>query len=250
MTAAYSRPKGQGQGVRSDVSGEGNERAPFSRARQRPSSYCSTRGDDRSVTRPQRPGGVDQDCQPHPPSGTNGYGVGVCGGAHALIERNVFDYNRHAITSGREDGRVGYRAYRNLVLSNGTGDQQFDMHGSKGCTFLNIPDHWCGVAGHDFDVRYNSFVYTAGAAVLLRGTPSLGLPVGASMRFNVFAHDHDWDDAVKWIEGAPTVQDNLTGRKGYPPSSILCDFDGDGLSDTFIATEQTLWYCPGRPEQI
>jgi hypothetical protein len=89
-------------------------------------------------------------------SGTAGYGVGVGNGAHALIERNVFDYNRHAITSGYKDGRVGYRAYRNLVLQNGTGDQQFDMHGSQDCypylpSFIQ-PDNWCGLAGHDFDI--------------------------------------------------------------------------------------------------
>ena len=194
-------------------------------------------------------------------SGTAGYGVVVGYGAHALIERNVFDNNRHAITSGHSDGRAGYRAYRNLVLqSHGTGEQQFDMHGSQGTGVGSCwdgwPAHagssswWCGTAGHDFDVRYNSFLYKDGAAVQLRGTPTLGLPQGAIMRFNVFAHDHDSNDAVKWTEGAPTVQDNLTGRKSYPPSSILCDFDGDGYSDTFIATEQTLWYCPGPSDCV
>jgi hypothetical protein len=185
-------------------------------------------------------------------SGTAGYGVAVGNGAHALIERNVFDNNRHAITSGHSDGRAGYRAYRNLVLpSHGTGEQQFDMHGSKGCDW---PFHdtssswWCGVAGHDFDVRYNSFLYKDGAAVQLRGTPTLGLPRGAIMRFNVFAHDHE-TDAVKWTEGAPTVQDNLTSQTTYYGTQT-CDFDGDGINDIFIATEQTLWYCPGPSDCV
>jgi hypothetical protein len=183
-------------------------------------------------------------------SGTAGYAVGVGNGAHALIERNVFDNNRHAITSGHSDDRVGYRAYRNLVLG-GSGEQQFDMHGSIGCGTWHSSSSswWCGIAGHDFDVRYNSFLYKNGAAVQLRGTPTLGLPQGAIMRFNVFAHDHE-TDAVKWTEGAPTVQDNLTGRTSYPPASTPCDFDGDGIKDTFIATEQTLWYCPGPSDCV
>ena len=33
--------------------------------------------------------------------GTDGYGVAVVNRAYALIEKNVFDYNRHAIASRR-----------------------------------------------------------------------------------------------------------------------------------------------------
>jgi hypothetical protein len=199
----------------------------------------------------------------------NGYGVSVDDGAHALIERNVFDYNRHAITeeNGENDSqRLGYRAYRNLVLPNGGVNDsieiapdrythQFDMHGSlPQCvayfssgvynTCLASVDHMLGPAGHDYDIRYNSFLYKSGPAIKLRGEPQLGLPGGAVVRFNVFAHDHDWLDAVKWTEVAPVVQDNLTGRTTYY-GTRTCDFDGDGINDAFIATEQTLWYCPG-----
>jgi hypothetical protein len=50
---------------------------------------------------------------------------------------------------------------------------------------------------------------------------------------------------VQWTEDPqPTVHDNLTGRTTYYATNT-CDFDGDGITDTFIATEQTLWYCPG-----
>ncbi len=184
-------------------------------------------------------------------SGSDGYGVAVGGGAHALIERNVFDNNRHAITSAHNDPEVGYRAYRNLVLpSHGTGEQQFDMHGSLPCKLGDscFPVHsgstswWLGIAGRDFDIRYNSFLYKDGPAVLLRGTPSLNVSGDATMRFNVFAHDNA-TDAVQWTEGPPTVQDNLTGRTTYYATNT-CDFDGDGNNDLFLATEQTLWYCP------
>jgi hypothetical protein len=195
-----------------------------------------------------------------------GYGVSVGSGAHALIERNVFDWNRHAITA---DGtsRTGYRAYRNLVLENGGLNtdiravvhlytQQFDMHGLNdvcltffGAGCLTVGDHYVGQAGHDYDVRYNSFLYTAGPAIKLRGTPQLGLPGGAVMRFNVFAHDNDQNDAVQWTEGEPVVQDNLPGRRSYA-ALATCDFDGDGINDMFIATEQTMWYCPGPSDCV
>ncbi len=119
------------------------------------------------------------------------------------------------------------------------------MHGTLSCGGI---DHYCGIAGHDFDVRYNSFLYRKAPAVRLRGTPTLGLPVGATMRFNVFAHDHE-TDAVQWTEGAPTVQDNLTGRTTYYATQT-CDFDGDGINDSFLATEQTLWYCPAPSDCV
>ena len=50
--------------------------------------------------------------------GGDGYGVAVGYGAHPMIARNVFDWNRHAIEGdGREE--TGYSAYYNLVLENG-----------------------------------------------------------------------------------------------------------------------------------
>jgi hypothetical protein len=204
-------------------------------------------------------------------SNGNGYGVAVAHGAHALIEQNVFDWNRHAITQEDGTSRTGYRAYRNLVLENGglnqwlygfgwQHTQQFDMHGSQSqcvvslntgisSTCLASVDHMLGQAGHEYDIRYNSFLYKDGPAIKLRGTPELGLPSSTVVRFNVFAHDHDWDDAVKWTEGAPVVQDNLTGRTTYYGLQT-CDFDGDGIKDVFIATEQTLWYCPAPSDCV
>lgn len=39
-------------------------------------------------------------------------------GAYVLIERNVFDWNRHSIAGDGKMG-TGYLAYRNLILTNG-----------------------------------------------------------------------------------------------------------------------------------
>ena len=58
-------------------------------------------------------------------AGREGYGVSINVGAYALIERNVFDWNRHAIKGGGSPG-TGYAAYRNLVLKNGGYHDTYD----------------------------------------------------------------------------------------------------------------------------
>jgi len=176
-----------------------------------------------------------------------GYGVAVYTGAYVLIERNVFDWNRHAIAGDGSDGS-GYRAYENLVLENGgyhdTYDacdlpdwfalvspatwvlakalciipgaspesvhytHQFDMHGQDNCGIVGVFNdaaYNCGTAGSDMDIRYNSFFYTKGTAIKLRGTPQLQ-PYGMFVVSNVFAHN-DIDDAKE-----DTPKYGLNGR--------------------------------------
>jgi hypothetical protein len=141
-----------------------------------------------------------------------GYGVAV-GGSHALIERNVFDGHHHSIAGGK-DIHTGYRAYRNLVLKNGDGrNQQFDMHGTTYCSEddKNANDGkgtWhqeCGYAGHDIDIRWNSFQWAnsgffwTAPDIKVRGLTSFVWPflrpVGVVIKSNVFPYD-DISDAV------------------------------------------------------
>jgi hypothetical protein len=172
----------------------------------------------------------------------DGYGV-VASGTHVLIERNVFNGFFHAIAADGCSGS-GYRAYRNLVLENpgNEKEQAFDAHHRR-------PDD-CGgsdrAAGHDFDIRWNSFLYRDGPALFINGTPDIGAYVGS----NVFAHDHVKDDAVVlgnhgdwgkvWLDGT-----NLEGVKSWFDASHFstdCDFDGDGINDTFITTGEAWWF--------
>jgi hypothetical protein len=184
-------------------------------------------------------------------TGAFGYGVVIGNGAYALIDRNVFDYNRHAIASDGSDDS-GYRAYENLVLKNGGKHRkvlwkwyythQFDVHGQESCgVFSLFSDSLfnCGRAGHDVEIRRNSFLYTRDNAFKLRGTPQLK-PHGAFVYDNVFAHG-DLDDAVDQTESGMTTRGNRTGIDG---SARLgrCDFDADGVDDSFMATGQTWWY--------
>jgi hypothetical protein len=193
--------------------------------------------------------------------GQEGYGVSVSHGAYALIEKNVFDYNRHAIMSGGQRD-TGYFAYRNLVLKDGGYHDtyltepawdswygwgyrhfthQFDVHGQATC----FPGHLnCGLAGQYYDIRYNTFFYTSGDAIKLRGTPTMGMDVVS----NIFAHRYlwswTWDAALNQSESGlrqvdNTVHVDTSGEHGR------CDFDGDGIEDLFMATGRTWWYNSG-----
>ena len=184
-------------------------------------------------------------------SGSFGYGVVVGNGAYALIERNVFDFNRHAIAGDGSDDS-GYRAYENLVLKAGGRHRkvlglwfhthQFDMHGQRSCGIGSVFSDSlfnCGTAGHDVEIRRNSFLYTSNAAVKLRGTPQLK-PHGAFVYDNVFAHA-SLGAAVQQTESGLTTSGNRVGIDGSAQLGS-CDFDADGTSDRFMATGQTWWY--------
>jgi hypothetical protein len=183
--------------------------------------------------------------------GGNGYGVATRYGGYALIERNVFDWNRHAIAA---DARPtsGYAAHANLVLPNGglhepvpfTGlwfyTHQFDAHGTDTC--LGI-DHNCGLAGHSFYITHNTFMYTKDDAIRLRGTPQLQ-PYGMFVSYNMFAHG-DLGDAVTQTEtGLHFGPGNVTNNAVQTARGV-CDFDADGIADDFMTTGATWWYKSG-----
>ncbi|MGE3511301.1 MAG: FG-GAP-like repeat-containing protein [Vicinamibacterales bacterium] len=185
-------------------------------------------------------------------NGTDGYGVAVVKGAYALIEKNVFDYNRHAIATDGSTGS-GYLAYRNLVLEHGGFHEnvgitiythQFDIHGTRDCdAFLWIDGHHnCGEGGEYTEIHFNSFFYERDNAFKLRGTPS----VGVSVVSNVFAHEFltGFQPALGgYVENISTSGNRLgineNGNYGR------CDFDRDGLDDEFLATGQTWWFRSG-----
>jgi len=186
--------------------------------------------------------------------GGDGYGVVSGTGAHPLIQRNVFDWNRHAIAGDGKPG-TGYTATHNLVLENGglhrwipfpgfwTHTHQFDMHGRNDCGVGDIFSdslYNCGPAGHTTIIRNNAFFYTEDDDIKLRGTPAVGMFVGN----NVFTHG-SWSDATSQEESGLV---NEGGNEfGYNGKNQLgtCDFDGDGINDSFMATGQSWWYRSG-----
>lgn len=172
-----------------------------------------------------------------------GYGVSVHHGAWAQVHQNVFDSNRHAIAAAGDTG--GYEAYWNLVLKGGGYHyagfytHQFDIHGSGDNGFG-------GQAGIQFWFAHNAFQYLRGPAIKIRGRPR----VGVYIHDNVFAHEgleDDWGDDAIHVHS----RNDLDVIKLGPNNAIdfdsygrygVCDFDGDGVDDLFLATGQTWWY--------
>jgi hypothetical protein len=200
----------------------------------------------------------------HPSSGGHaaGYGVEVSHGGYALIERNVFDFNRHSIAGDGLPG-TGYLAYRNLIEPNGgkhldlyftiTHTHTLDMHGLEDCDvgFLpfSIPAD-CGAAGEYVDIEYNTIRYTDGVAVKMRGVQSLR----ADVAHNVFAHQDVWGtEEGQLTSPAALIQtdgsdlDQWDNRFGLDVEANLgslpqCDIDGDGKLDRVIGEGTTWWY--------
>ena len=183
-----------------------------------------------------------------------GYGVAVYESAYALIEKNEFDYNRHAIASSGDSG-TGYYAVGNLVLAHGGvggvplpfawHTHIFDVHGTQDCYGAAL---YCGPAGEYFVYTDNTILYTNGTAIKVRGKPS----AGALATRNVFAHSDHWGGIVD--DGA--FAQNPPGDNFYTPENTFganfsdmlvsavpgCDFNGDGVPDAFLATGATWWY--------
>lgn len=174
-----------------------------------------------------------------------GYGVDVHHGAWAQVYENVFDFNRHAIAAAGDTG--GYEAVRNLVLKGGglhyqplgIHTHEFDIHGTG-------KNGFGGRAGVQFEFAENVFQYLAGSAIKIRGRPQ----VGVDIHDNVFAHegleDDKGDDAINIDD-----RDDLDVIHLGPNNAIdfdsygrygVCDFDGDGIDDLFLATGKTWWY--------
>lgn len=183
---------------------------------------------------------------------SEGYGVSLHESAYTLIEKNVFNYNRHAIAA-EGTSLTGYYALSNLVFGGGglgnstfnTHTHMFDVHGSESCYNFG---YYCGNAGEHFEFRSNTILYDHGTAIKVRGKPSLGAIADA----NVFRHPDEWGG---YLDDAALAQ-NAPGHNFYSTNNTFgahfddmrvrpaCDFNGDGLVDDFLATGATWWYYP------
>ncbi|MER6434361.1 hypothetical protein ABT272_42975 [Streptomyces sp900105245] len=186
-----------------------------------------------------------------------GYGVATTHGAYALVERNVFARNRHAITAGG-DAESGYWAKDNLVLAPGIGQRRsnfvtynhsFDVHGTNDCGLIG--SYNCGPAGEHFEIRSNAFVNENGLAIKLRGTPTdeinppQGLPrVGMLIDNNSFRpafYGSAYEQTETGIHTGTNLYDSL--RSYAQRRTPGCDFDHDGVNDTIMTTGVTWWYA-------
>jgi hypothetical protein len=224
-------------------------------------SAVQVRDDDERIDRVHNPMAVrvhDNYIHHNRHEGGEGYGVEVSYGAYALIERNVFDWNRHSIAGDGSAGS-GYLAYRNLVLENG-GDHtevwgvtlvythQFDMHGTGNCSHFSDSVWNCGPAGEFMDIRYNSFFNARGDAIHLRGTPAIGMDVVSNVFGQTFGSSTTAPPFAQNETGLH-ASDNQFGLQAVLGIRGQCDFDGDGVNDSFLATGQTWWFNNGVSHQ-
>jgi hypothetical protein len=188
-----------------------------------------------------------------------GYGIVLDGASYALIDRNVFNYDKHDISGDGSPGS-GYVAEYNFTQSDSfktcDGDYggHFDMHG-----FVS-GSHVGGTAGtyidvHDNAVRGDQRYHFAGRdrrpAFDLRGTP-----VNRAL-FTDNVTEAPSDKALR-ISGASVLDLVLRGKLiihgnqyGVNTTNDLAvgDFDGDGCSDVFVPTGAVWLYAPcGRRE--
>jgi hypothetical protein len=101
-----------------------------------------------------------------------GYGVAVAGGT-AVVEANLFDYNRHSIMGTRDYPVSSYEARYNIVGPNAT-NTMLDMHGgndSPSWGFADGPDASVP-AGGTILIHHNTFKSSTQAAVGIRGVPA------------------------------------------------------------------------------
>ncbi len=98
-----------------------------------------------------------------------GYGVNLYGG-NALIEANLFDYNRHDVTGAGMAGEQ-YEARYNRILGHGNaiGAVHFDVHQDE--------ETGTGVAGAKYLIHHNTIDSGTVATVHIRAMPTQGVYV-------------------------------------------------------------------------
>lgn len=96
-----------------------------------------------------------------------GYGVNLYGG-NALIEANLFDYNRHDVTGAGMTGEQYEARYnRHLGHGNAIGAANYDVHQDE--------ETGTGLAGNLFKIHHNTIDGGIIAMVQVRGMPKTGM---------------------------------------------------------------------------
>lgn len=139
----------------------------------------------------------------------NGLGYGVALGygerAQALIEYNVFDYNRHSIAGTGKPGNA-YEARHNVEIGNAI-SHYFDLHGGS--------DRKDGtnIAGDRLSIHHNSFLRASQCAIVIRGVPL----EEAAIHHNWFAAEEPGPKVIRpWPPGGEThvhCHDNAYGTE-------------------------------------
>jgi hypothetical protein len=105
-----------------------------------------------------------------------GYGVAVTGGT-AVVEANLFDYTKHAVT-GSGHVNEGYEARYNVHLAHATA-QVFDVHPYTNPADGNL------IAGNSYKIHHNTILVTDNFAVGIRAIPIQGVWIDHNRFFGI-----------------------------------------------------------------
>ena len=131
----------------------------------------------------------------------NGLGYGVShGAASSLIERNIFNENRHSL-AGTGVPQCGYIARHNIELGISL-SHCFDMHGGR-----DRKDN-TDIAGTTMEI-YNNTFRAPERAVVIRGVPEEKCEIYQ----NWFVKHQDAEQAVRGTSNKTTVFNNVYGKK-------------------------------------
>ena len=141
-----------------------------------------------------------------------GYGVVIYGGK-ALIEANLFDYTRHAISATGFPGE-GYEARYNIHLGHGSaiGGHHFDVHAYP------VPETNESIAGNEYKIHHNTFRLTSLPAIGIRAVPEKGVWI-----------DHNRFQVSRNI--FPVFQ------RGNYPDGVFCGFGRIYMTRNFVARD-------------
>ena len=157
-----------------------------------------------------------------------GYGVVLVNQADALIERNTFDANRHAIAGTGRPG-ISYEARYNRVGATRNG-HAFDMHGEN-----EADDNGSPYAGDTIKIHHNTFLGTA-QGIVIRGRPRTGAYIDA----NCFGQSSGAGTAIiqRFFTGNLHIGSNSYGQASgrchvgdAPARAVRGDVNGDGMAD-------------------
>lgn len=140
-----------------------------------------------------------------------GYGVAVSGGT-ALVEANLFNFNRHSIMGTRGYPVSSYEARYNVFETGCDTAQSCDMHGGNDVSNAGIP------AGGTILIHHNTFK-AIWNAVNIRGVPTVKCLIYQNWAY----HDPD-----RWSTMAVFSQSlgNLKGHKTYEKMQVYDNWYG------------------------
>jgi hypothetical protein len=141
-----------------------------------------------------------------------GYGFVIAGGT-AVVEANLFDYNRHDIAAAGLPGE-GYEARYNIVLGHGTaiGGHHFDVHAYPPDDEETVDS----IAGYEYKIHHNTFELTELPCIGIRALPEKGVWID----HNIFKTSYDAPPVFQRYAGTfgrMYMTQNYIGKDGGAP---------------------------------